>query len=74
MGSVGCARGVEALAAADATNGAESEEVEEPVLGAATMGAMDGLGVAEGAELSVGEEGLFGEHGLFIGVMCRGFS
>ncbi len=53
MGSVGCSRGIEALAAADATNGAESEEVEEPVLGAATMRSMDRLRVAEGAELSI---------------------
>ena len=66
-GAVGCSRGVEALAAADATDRAEGEEIEEPVLGAATMRAMDGLRVAEGAELSVGEDGFFGKHGVFIG-------
>jgi len=37
MRAVSCSWGIEALAAADATHGAESEEVEEPVLGAATM-------------------------------------
>jgi len=41
MGAIGCSWGIEALAAADATHGTESEEVEEPVLGAAAMRAMD---------------------------------
>jgi hypothetical protein len=60
-------RGVEALAATDTTNRAEGEEVEEPILKAATMRAMDRVGVAVGAELSVGEQWLFGRHGDFIG-------
>jgi hypothetical protein len=72
MRAVGSLGGVEALAATDTANRAEGEEVEEPVLEAATMGAMDGVGVAVGAELSVGEHWLFGRHGGFIGRLMPG--
>ena len=54
MGAVGVLGGVEALAAAGAANGAQSQVVEEPIP-AATVRAMQGFGVAMGAESSVGE-------------------
>jgi hypothetical protein len=54
VGAVGVSGGVEALAAAGAANGAQSQVVEEPVP-AATVRAMQGFGVAMGAESSVGE-------------------
>jgi hypothetical protein len=64
---VGSSWSVEALAAAGAANGAQGEEIEEPILGAATMGAMDGIGVAVRAGLSVAEHWFFGRHGDLIG-------
>jgi hypothetical protein len=64
---VGSSRGVETLTAAGAANGAHGEKIEEPILGAATMGAMDGIGVAVRAGLSVAEHWLFRRHGDLIG-------
>ncbi|WP_260738458.1 hypothetical protein [Tunturiibacter lichenicola] len=74
VGAVGGSRGVEALAAAGAANRAEGEEIEEPILEAATMGAMEGLSIAERAEPFVCEYGLFGKHGDLIGCGCGRFS
>jgi hypothetical protein len=67
MGAAGSSWGIEALAATGAANRAQGEEIEEPILGAATMGAMDGIGVAVRAGLSVAEHWFFGRHGDFIG-------
>ena len=74
MGAVGGARGVEALAAAGAADGAQGEEIEEPIFGATTMGAIDGLRVAVRAELAVAEHEFFGRHGDLIGCGCPRFS
>jgi hypothetical protein len=74
VGAVGGSRGVEALAAAGAANGAQGEEIEEPVFDSATMGAMEGLSIAVRAEPSVCEHGPFGKHGDLIGCGCRRFS
>jgi hypothetical protein len=74
VGAVGGSRGVEALAAAGAADGEQGEEIEEPVLDATTMGAIDGLRVAVRAGLSVAEHGLFGRHGDLIGCGCPRFS
>jgi hypothetical protein len=74
VGAVGGSRGVEALAAAGAANGAQGEEIKEPILDAATMGAIDGLCVAVRAGLSVAEGGLFGRHGDLIGCNFLRFS
>lgn len=48
------ARSVEALAAAGATHGAETDEVEEPIAPSAVR-TMERFGVALGAEDSVGK-------------------
>jgi hypothetical protein len=53
--AVGGSRGVEALAAAGAANGAQGEEIKEPIPDATTMGAVEGFRVAVGARSSVGE-------------------
>jgi hypothetical protein len=74
VGAVGGSRSVEALAAAGAANGAQCEEIEEPIFDAATMGAIDGLRVAVRAGLSVAERGLFGRHGDLIGCNFLRFS
>ena len=74
MGAVGGSWGVEALAAAGAAKGAQGEEIEEPIFGATTMGAIDGLRVAVRAELAVAEHGLFGRHGDLIGCNFLRFS
>jgi len=55
MGAIGCSWGIEALAAAGAADGAQGEEIEEPILDATAMGAVEGFRVAVGAESSVGE-------------------